>query len=65
LNHGFLQSSKAGFSRHPARDLVLTVAIYSYLADLNEHAKPSVWTAKPVDILEKVRRGKQALESEH
>lgn len=43
----------------------LEVAIYSYLADLNEHPKPFIWTAKPVDILEKVTRGKQALESEH
>lgn len=45
--------------------LDLEVAIYRYLTDHNEHPKPFVWTAKPVDILDKVKRGKQALESEH
>ena len=42
----------------------LEVAIHSYLAEHNDRPKPFVWTAKPSDILEKVRRGKQALESE-
>jgi transposase len=45
--------------------LDLEVAIYRYLAEHNEHPKPFVWTAKPVDILDKVKRGKQVLESEH
>ena len=45
--------------------LDLEVAIYRYLADHNEHPKPVLWTAKPVDILDKLKRGKQALESEH
>jgi transposase len=43
----------------------LEVAIHSYLAEHNDHPKPFVWTARPSDILDKVRRGKQALESEH
>ncbi len=43
----------------------LQVAIYSYLAEHNDHPKPFVWTAKAPDILEKVRRGKHALESQH
>jgi transposase len=43
----------------------LEVAIHSYLAEHNDHPKPFVWTAKATDIIEKVRRGKQALESEH
>jgi transposase len=43
----------------------LEVAIHSYLAEHNTPPKPFVWTAKPSDILDKVRRGKQALESEH
>jgi transposase len=43
----------------------LEVAIHSYLAEHNDRPKPFVWTAKPSDILEKVRRGKQVLESEH
>jgi transposase len=43
----------------------LEVAIYSYLAEHNDRPKPFVWTAKAANILEKVRRGKQALESQH
>jgi hypothetical protein len=43
----------------------LKVAIHSYLAEHNDHPKPFVWTAKASDILAKVGRGKQALESEH
>ena len=43
----------------------LEVAIHSYLAEHNDHPKPFVWTAKAADILAKVRRGKQTLESEH
>jgi len=43
----------------------LEVAIHSYLAEHNDHPKPFVWTAKAVDILDKVNRGKQALESQH
>jgi len=43
----------------------LEVAIHSYLTEHNEHPKPFVWAAKAADILEKVRRGKQALESKH
>ena len=43
----------------------LEVAIHSYLAEHNDHPKPFVWTARPSDILDKVRRGKHALESEH
>jgi transposase len=43
----------------------LEIAIHRYLADHNQRAKPFVWTAEPTAILEKVRRGKQALESQH
>jgi transposase len=43
----------------------LEVAIHSYLAEHNDHPRPFVWTARPSDILDKVRRGKHALESEH
>jgi hypothetical protein len=43
----------------------LEIAIHLYLANHNERAKPFVWTAQPSVILEKVRRGKQALESQH
>jgi hypothetical protein len=50
-----LQERHRPGSRHPQ----------SYLAEHNDHPKPFVWTAKATDIIEKVRRGKQALESEH
>ena len=43
----------------------LEVAILSYVAEHNERPKPFVWTAKAIDILDKVQRGKQVLESEH
>src|SRR5271168_2012674 len=43
----------------------LEIAIHRYLAKHNDHPKPFVWNAKAADILAKVRRGKQALESEH
>jgi transposase len=40
-------------------------AIMNYLDHHNAHPKPFVWTARPSDILEKVARAKQALESVH
>ena len=43
----------------------LEVAILSYLAEHNDHPTPFVWTTKAVDILNKVNRGNQALESQH
>lgn len=39
----------------------LQTAINRFLTELNEHPKPFVWTADPDGIIEKVRRGKQAL----
>jgi transposase len=43
----------------------LQAAINRYLAETNDKPKPFVWTADPDAIIEKVRRGKQALESIH
>ena len=43
----------------------LQAAINRYLAEANENPKPFVWTADPDAIIEKVRRGKQTLESIH
>ena len=43
----------------------LQAAINRYLAETNENPKPFTWTADPDAIIEKVRRGKQALESIH
>ena len=40
-------------------------AIEEFLLAWNENPKPFVWTASPGDILEKVARGRQALESLH
>ena len=62
----FAEISRKRIRRGVFRSVLdLEVAIYRYLADHNEHPKPFVWTAKPVAILDKIKRGKQALESEH
>src|SRR5208282_5878057 len=43
----------------------LQLAIQAYLDQHNADPKPFVWTAKAPDILEKVARGRKALESVH
>ena len=43
----------------------LQTAINDYLKHHNADPKPFVWTASATSIIEKVNRGKQALESEH
>ena len=43
----------------------LQAAINRFLAETNADPKPFVWTAKPEHILEKVRRGNQALDQIH
>jgi transposase len=43
----------------------LEAAIQDYLEYHNAHPKPFVWTAAADDILKKVARGRQTLESEH
>ena len=43
----------------------LTTAIEAYLVQHNAEPKPFVWTAPPADILQKVARGRRALESLH
>ena len=43
----------------------LQAAINRYLAETNGTPKPFVWTARPEHILEKVRRGNQALDAIH
>ena len=48
---------------HSVADLEL--AIQAYLDQHNTEPKPFVWTAKAAAILEKVSRGRQALESVH
>ena len=40
-------------------------AIDRFVAETNENPKPFVWTKSATDILEKVARGRQALESQH
>jgi hypothetical protein len=42
---------------------VQRLPINRYLAETNQTPKPFTWTADPDAIIEKVRRGKQALES--
>jgi hypothetical protein len=39
----------------------LQAAINRFLAEANECPRPFVWTADPGRIIEKVRRGKEAL----
>jgi len=43
----------------------LQVAINRFLVETNQNPKPFTWTADPDAIIEKVRRGKQVLESIH
>src|SRR5690349_24832221 len=43
----------------------LQAAINRFLAETNADPRPFVWTAKPEHILEKVRRGNQALDQIH
>ncbi len=43
----------------------LQSAINDYLQHHNADPKPFVWTASASSIIEKVNRGKQALESQH
>ena len=43
----------------------LNAAIEAYLEQHNAEPKPFVWTATAADILQKVARGRQALESVH
>src|SRR5215218_9730569 len=43
----------------------LQAAINRYLAETNQNPQPFTWTADPDAIIEKVRRGKQVLESIH
>jgi hypothetical protein len=43
----------------------LEATIKGYLEHHNANPKPFIWTAPAADILEKVARGRQALESVH
>ena len=43
----------------------LKAAIHAYLEQHNAEPKPFVWTAKAANILEKVVRGRKALEPVH
>ncbi len=43
----------------------LQAAINHFLKETNANPKPFTWTADPDAIIEKVRRGKQVLESIH
>jgi hypothetical protein len=43
----------------------LQAAINRYLGETNQNPKPFTWTADPDAIIDKVRRGKHALDSIH
>jgi transposase len=62
----FAKLTKGRLKRGVFGSLVeLQAAIKRYLAETNGAPKPFVWTAKPEHILEKVRRGNQALDQIH
>jgi len=62
----FAKLTKQRLKRGVFKGIVdLQAAINRYLAETNDNPKPFVWTADPDEIIEKVRRGKQALESIH
>jgi hypothetical protein len=43
----------------------LQAAINRFMRETNDNPKPFLWTADPDVIIQKVRRGKQMLESIH
>jgi len=62
----FAKLTKRRLKRGVFASLVeLQAAINRFLAETNGDPKPFVWTAKPEHILEKVRRGNQALDAIH
>jgi transposase len=62
----FAELTKRRLKRGVFGSLVaLQAAIKRFLAETNADPRPFVWTAKPEHILEKVRRGNQALDQIH
>src|SRR5277367_6776690 len=62
----FAKLTKQRLKRGVFKGIVdLQAAINRYLAETNDNPKPFTWTADPDAIIEKVRRGKQTLESIH
>src|SRR6266496_1667816 len=62
----FAKLSKQRLKRGVFKSIVdLQAAINRYVAETNNNPKPFIWTADPDAIIEKIRRGKQALESIH
>jgi transposase len=62
----FVKLTKRRLRRGVFGSLVeLQAAINRFLAEANRDPRPFVWTAKPEHILEKVRRGNQALDAVH
>jgi hypothetical protein len=62
----FAKLTKQRLKRGVFKGIVdLQAAINRYLAETNADPKPFTWTADPDAIIEKARRGKEALESIH
>jgi hypothetical protein len=62
----FAKLTRQRLKRSVFRGIVdLQAAINRYLAETNQNPMPFTWTADPDAIIDKVRRGKQALESVH
>jgi hypothetical protein len=62
----FATLTRRRLQRGVFRSLVdLQAAINRYLGEHNRQPKPFVWTADPDRIIEKVKRGYQAIASDH
>ena len=62
----FAKLTRRRLKRGVFRSIVdLQAAINRFLKETNDNPKPFAWTADPDAIIEKVRRGKQVLESIH
>ena len=60
----FSKLTRQRLGREVFRSIVdLQAAINRFLAETNDNPKPFTWTTDPHAIIEKVRRGKQVLES--
>ena len=62
------RASRVGWKAKQASNYLLRIGggwKAAYLDQHNADAKPFIWTAPAADILEKVARGRRALESVH
>ena len=66
VEHFFAEITRNRIRRGAFKSVAeLKSAIHDYLDNHNANPKPFVWTKSANEILEKVARAKQALESQH